>query len=96
MQIGNVAFANLFNSLDFTHINNKNDPVADNPARHDGFRAVQGEIHIDRTDAWLSCPGQENQDVRCTDNYPSPDDIPGILQSLRDFVGPYNGIYIRC
>ena len=57
-RVGNQAFADYVDShVQLTHINNKKDPVVVLPFEILGFRHPSGEVHIDRSNAWVECSG---------------------------------------
>ena len=94
-RVGNNVFAGLVDALlpgSVKHINNKRDPVPMVPAISLGYHQVSGEVHIQDDGGWISCPGQDNADPRCT---------AGSVTSINnaqfsDHPGPYNGIMINC
>ncbi|RXW16252.1 hypothetical protein EST38_g9602 [Candolleomyces aberdarensis] len=88
-QVGNQAFVNLVNERAvMNRIDNKNDPVPILPPRFLNFTHTEGEIHIVNSDAWVSCPGQENGNSQCTNGY-----VPNILAGeVDDHQGPYDGV----
>jgi predicted lipase len=94
-RVGNSAFASMVDAIlpgGVKHINNKRDPVPVVPALSLGYNQVSGEIHIQDTGEWISCPGEDNGDPRCT---------AGTVTSINnaqfsDHPGPYNGIMINC
>ena len=94
-RVGNQAFADYVdaNVSDKTRITNKKDPVPILPGRLLGFHHASGEVHIySNTDAWNSCPGQDNTNSVCTIG-----DVPNIFVSdIDDHSGPYNGVTIEC
>ncbi|KLO07228.1 alpha/beta-hydrolase [Schizopora paradoxa] len=99
-RVGNQAFADYVDkyitSIDegagFVRINNKKDPVPINPSRALGFVHPSGEIHIQASGAWVSCPGQDNSASQC---------IRGTVQNdasgtKQDSYGPYDGVTMGC
>ncbi|KAH8110750.1 lipase [Phellopilus nigrolimitatus] len=99
-RVGNQAFANyvdvhvtsIAGGKGLTHINNKKDPVPILPERSLGFHHPSGEVHIQRSDAWDACPGQDNASDLCIAG-----DVPTILESDElDHTGPYDGIEMGC
>ncbi|CAK5278143.1 unnamed protein product, partial [Mycena citricolor] len=57
-----------------------------------GYRHPTGEIHIQDSGAWLSCPGMDNNSTLCTTG-----DVPTLLQgNAFNHKGPYNGVEIQC
>ena len=55
-----------------------------------GYSHVSGEIHIDGSDRWSSCTGNDNTAQGCTIA-----DVPNIIFSnVLDHLGPYGGISI--
>ena len=63
-RIGNQAFADYIDSLSaklsVTHINHEEDVVPILPGRGLGFHHPSGEIHIQDSGAWVSCPGESS------------------------------------
>lgn len=58
-RVGNQAFANYVDQhLPLTHINNKQDPVPTLPAQFLRYVQPNGEVHIQYTGEWDSCPGK--------------------------------------
>jgi len=92
-RVGNQAFADYVDShLSLTHINNKEDFVPILPGRFLGYHHPAGEVHIQDTGAWASCPGQDNTSTQCTVG-----DVPNIFDgSTNDHDGPYNGVEMGC
>jgi len=93
-RVGNQAFANHVDGANghLTHINNKEDPVPILPGKFLGFHHPSGEVHIEDSNAWDSCPGQDNPSKLC-----STGDVPTIFQSNEsDHDGPYNGVTMGC
>ncbi|KIJ21153.1 hypothetical protein PAXINDRAFT_165902 [Paxillus involutus ATCC 200175] len=92
-RVGNKAFANYVDAnLHLTHINNKEDPVPILPGRFLGFVHPSGEVHIEDSNEWAACPGQDNTSKQCIVG-----DVPGIFESdSSDHNGPYNGVKMSC
>ncbi|KAF8735127.1 hypothetical protein AX14_002690 [Amanita brunnescens Koide BX004] len=92
-RVGNQAFANYVDAhLDLTHINNKKDPVPTIPGLLLGYHHPSGEVHIESSNAWDACPGQDNPSKLCIVG-----DVPNILDgNVSDHDGPYNGITMGC
>ncbi|KAF9026312.1 lipase [Hymenopellis radicata] len=94
-RVGNQAFADYMDGTygtQLTHVNNKCDPVPILPGRGLGYHQPSGEVHIDDSDAWNSCPGQDNTDEACTTGA-----VPNIFAGdLGDHSGPFDGIVTRC
>ncbi|KAI0326028.1 lipase [Cubamyces sp. BRFM 1775] len=93
-RVGNQAFADYVDSLPISvsHINNMEDLVPILPGRFLGFHHPSGEIHIQDSGAWLSCPGQDNTSDQCIVG-----DVPNIFEGDTSFHdGPYNGVEIGC
>ena len=59
LKVGNQAFANYVDAhvTSLTHVNNKQDPVPILPGLLLGYHHPSGEVHIDKSNAWMSCPG---------------------------------------
>jgi hypothetical protein len=93
-QVGNQAFANYVDGTNghLTHINNKEDPVPILPGMFLGFVHPSGEVHIEDSNAWDNCPGQDNDSTLC-----STGDVPNIFEGDEsDHDGPYNGVTMGC
>ncbi|KAF7986534.1 hypothetical protein HWV62_26248 [Athelia sp. TMB] len=88
-RVGNQAFANYVDSnLHLTHINNEEDPIPTVPGMFLGFHHPSGEVHIQDSGEWASCPGQDNPRTSCIVG-----DVPNILDGTEsDHDGPYNGV----
>ncbi|KAG6810270.1 hypothetical protein H0H92_012622 [Tricholoma furcatifolium] len=79
--------ANMFPIPDSKHLN-REDPIPICPGMSLGYIHPSGEIHIQDSGAWLSCPGQDNPSTECIVG-----DVPNILDGdLSDHDGPYNGV----
>ena len=61
-RVGNQEFADYLDtqSVSITHVNNKKDMVPILPGRFLGFHHPSGEIHIQESGDWLSCPGKHS------------------------------------
>ena len=58
-RVGNQAFANYVDAnLHLTHINNEEDPIPICPGMSLGFVHPSGEVHIEDSGEWASCPGK--------------------------------------
>ncbi|KAJ3743759.1 lipase class 3 family protein [Lentinula detonsa] len=93
-RVGNQAFANLIDSKlpNLSHINNKEDPVPILPGEFLGFVHPSGEKHIMDSNAWVACPGQDNDSNEC-----STGDVPTIFNgNTSDHDGPYDGVEMGC
>jgi len=93
-RVGNQAFANYVDAMGIsvTHINNKEDPIPTVPGEFLGFVHPSGEVHIEDSNEWASCPGQDNPSTQC-----STGDVPNVLDGdLDEHDGPYNGITMGC
>ncbi|THH12072.1 hypothetical protein EW145_g246 [Phellinidium pouzarii] len=97
-RVGNLAFADyvdaqitsLAGGTGLTHVNNKKDPVPLLPGRSLGFYHPSGEVHIQNSNAWDACPGQDNSSDLCIVG-----DVPNIFESdTSDHLGPYDGVEI--
>lgn len=99
-RVGNQAFANYVDqhvtALDggqgLTRINNKEDPIPINPGRFLGFVHPSGEVHIQDSNAWDACPGQDNPSTLCIVG-DVPNDFDG---DESDHDGPYDGVTMGC
>jgi hypothetical protein len=93
-QVGNQAFADHIDGANghLTHINNKKDPIPILPGRFLGFHHSSGEIHIEDSNAWDNCPGQDNPSTLC-----STGDVANVFEGkLLDHHGPYHGVMMGC
>ncbi|KAH9832668.1 lipase [Rhodofomes roseus] len=93
-RVGNQAFADYVDaqSTSVTHINNEEDPVPILPGMFLGFVHPSGEVHIEDSGEWASCPGQDNPSTQCIVG-----DVPDIWDGdTSDHDGPYNGIEMGC
>lgn len=99
-RVGNQAFADyvdahitaLAGGTGLTRITNKEDPVPILPGRFLGFAHASGEIHIEDSNAWDSCPGQDNTSSQCIVGA-----VPNIFDSDEsDHDGPYDGVVMGC
>ncbi|KAI0258660.1 lipase [Gloeopeniophorella convolvens] len=94
-RVGNQAFASLIDSTlggRVTHINNEEDPIPTVPGMFLGFHHPAGEIHIQDSGAWDSCPGDDNSSDLCIVG-----DVSNIFEGdLSDHDGPYAGITMGC
>jgi hypothetical protein len=53
---------------------------------------ASGEIHIQDSNAWDACPGQDNDSDLC-----STGDVPTVFEwDVDDHDGPYNGVTMGC
>ena len=67
-RVGNQAFANLVDQrvtalnggTGVTRITNKEDPIPINPGRFLGYVHPSGEVHIEDSNAWDTCPGKSD------------------------------------
>ncbi|KAK0220861.1 alpha/beta-hydrolase [Armillaria nabsnona] len=65
-RVGNQAFADYVDAhVNVSHVSNKKDPVPILPGRFLGFHHPSGEKHITDSNAWVACPGQDNEDDLC-------------------------------
>ncbi|EIW58094.1 lipase [Trametes versicolor FP-101664 SS1] len=93
-RVGNQAFANYVDAqpISVTHINNKEDFVPILPGMFLGFHHPSGELHIQDSNAWVACPGQDNSSDQCTVG-----DVPNIFEGDEsNHDGPYNGVEMGC
>ncbi|KLO06115.1 alpha/beta-hydrolase [Schizopora paradoxa] len=99
-RVGNQAFADFVDEhitvvddgKGFVRINNMKDPVPINPSRALGYVHPSGEIHIQASGEWDTCPGQDNPDSQC---------IRGAVQNdangnKPDNYCPYDGVMMGC
>ena len=74
----------------FKRINHNLDPIPIVPGRGLGYSHVDGEVHIEGSDRWNSCTGNDSTESGCTIA-----DVPNvILSNLLDHFGPYQGVFI--
>ncbi|KAG1860458.1 Alpha/Beta hydrolase protein [Suillus tomentosus] len=92
-RVGNQAFADYVDAnLHLTHINNEEDPIPICPGMFLGFVHPAGEVHIQDSGEWASCPGQDNPSTQCIVG-----DVPEIWDGDEsDHDGPYNGVEMGC
>ncbi|KAJ6474669.1 lipase [Mycena vitilis] len=92
-RVGNQAFADyasIGNTI--THVNNKEDIVPILPGMFLGFHHPTGEVHIQDSGVWDTCPGEDNPSDLCTTG-----DVPNILEGDEsDHDGPYDGVDMSC
>ncbi len=89
-RVGNRAFADYVDAqpISVTHINNKEDVVPILPGMFLGFHHSSGELHIQDSDAWVACAGQDNPSEECIVG-----DVPNIFEGDQSVHrGPYNGV----
>ena len=72
---------------DFKRVNHHLDPVPVLPPTEMGYSHVSGEIHIDGSDNWNLCTGNDSEEEGCTI-------AEGLNINLVDHLGPYDGIFI--
>ena len=92
-RVGNQAFADYLDAtVHLTHINNKEDIVPILPVMFLGYVHPGGEVHIQNSDVWTNCPGQDNDSIECIVG-----DVPNILDGNKSYHdGPYNGVMMGC
>lgn len=94
-RVGNQEFADYLDAFlpgKISHVNNKQDPVPILPGMALGFHQPSGEVHIDSSDNWNSCPGQDNPAKGCTVG-----DVSSILVgNLSEHDGPYDSVEMGC
>ncbi|EIW87351.1 lipase [Coniophora puteana RWD-64-598 SS2] len=92
-RVGNQAFADYVDAnVHLTHINNEEDPIPIVPGRFLGFVHPAGEVHIEDSGKWASCPGQDNDSGECIVG-----DVGNIFDGdLDNHSGPYNGVTMGC
>ena len=99
-RVGNQAFADyvdahitsLAGGTGLTRITNKKDPVPIVPGRFLGFTHASGEIHIEDSNAFDSCPGQDNTSKSCIVG-----EVSNLFESdVSDHDGPYDGVTMGC
>lgn len=114
-RVGNRIFADWVDSHlggNVTHINNQHDCIPILPSEFLGYVHPSGEVHIQDSGSWLSCPGEPfrcapslgvRADLVCVSGQDNPSTdcsvgaVPGIIQcNLTNHDGPYNGIVMGC
>ncbi|KAG1799593.1 Alpha/Beta hydrolase protein [Suillus variegatus] len=92
-RVGNQAFADYVDAnVHLTHINNEEDPIPICPGMFLDFVHPAGEVHIQDSGEWASCPGQDNPSTQCIVG-----DVPEIWDGDEsDHDGPYNGVEMGC
>ncbi|EIW75197.1 alpha beta-hydrolase [Coniophora puteana RWD-64-598 SS2] len=92
-RVGNQAFADYVDAnLKLTHINNEEDPIPTVPGMFLGFVHPAGEVHIQDSGSWDTCPGQDNNSTLCIVG-----DVPNVFDGdLDNHDGPYNGVTMGC
>ncbi|KAJ6581033.1 lipase [Mycena capillaripes] len=92
-RVGNLAFANYVDAhVSLTRINNQEDIVPIIPSRFPllpllEYHHAAGEVHIQASGEWDSCPGQENESELC-----SAGDVNILTGSIANHDGPYDGV----
>ncbi|EJC99932.1 lipase [Fomitiporia mediterranea MF3/22] len=93
-RVGNQAFADYVDShvTDLTHVTNKQDPIPTVPGRFLEFQHPQGEVHIQDSEEWKACPGQDNDSDEC-----STGAVPNIFEGeISNHDGPYDVVTMGC
>ena len=99
-RVGNQAFADyvdahitpLASGTGLVRITNKEDPIPILPGRFLGYHHASGEIHIEDSGAWDSCPGQDNNSTMCIVGA-----VPNVFNgNTTDHGGLYDGVRIHC
>ncbi|EKM50051.1 uncharacterized protein PHACADRAFT_130581 [Phanerochaete carnosa HHB-10118-sp] len=93
-RVGNQAFADYVDAhvTSMNHINNKKDPIPTMPGMFMGYRHPSGEIHVDQSNNWMACPGQDNPSTECEVGA-----VPNVFESDEsDHDGPYDGVVMGC
>ncbi|KLO05760.1 lipase [Schizopora paradoxa] len=98
-RVGNQEFADyvdahlvMTSDNGFWRITNKKDPVPINPGKFLGYHHPSGEVHIEETNAWDSCPGQDNPSSLCIVGAVDND----FVGDLDNHDGPYDGVTMGC
>ncbi|KAJ7460781.1 alpha/beta-hydrolase [Mycena latifolia] len=89
-RVGNRNFADYVDAhnLSLTRITNKKDSVPGVPEQVLGYEHPSGEIHIQDTGEWNSCPGQDNGNSLC-----SVGEVTDLFEgTVSDHDGPYDGV----
>ncbi|THG96561.1 hypothetical protein EW026_g5293 [Hermanssonia centrifuga] len=93
-RVGNQAFADYVDAhlTSLTHINNEEDFIPILPGMFLGYVHPSGEVHIQDSGEWASCPGQDNPSTQCIVG-----DVPEIWDGDEsDHDGPYDGVEMGC
>ncbi|THH04592.1 hypothetical protein EW145_g5402, partial [Phellinidium pouzarii] len=93
-RVGNQAFADYIDAhvTDLTHVTNKQDPVPTVPGKFLGFVHPSGEVHIQSSNGWDACPGQDNPSDLCSTGV-----VPNVFEgSVSDHDGPYDVVTMGC
>ncbi|KZW02188.1 lipase class 3 family protein [Exidia glandulosa HHB12029] len=93
-RVGNPTWASFVDAQipDLTHINNKKDIVPILPGRFLGYAHPHGEIHIQDSNAWVSCALPDDTAPGCI-----IDEVPNIFVGEEsDHDGPYDGVLMGC
>ncbi|KAJ3555043.1 hypothetical protein NM688_g2796 [Phlebia brevispora] len=92
-RVGNQAFADYVDAhATLTHINNEEDPIPILPGMFLGYVHPSGEVHIQDSGEWASCPGQDNPSTQCIVG-----DVPEIWDGDEsEHDGPYDGVEMGC
>ncbi|KAJ7915125.1 alpha/beta-hydrolase [Mycena leptocephala] len=101
-RVGNQAFADhasigntvthINNKLVFNHLNVGSHLILTILGRFLGFHHPTGEIHIQDSGVWDTCPGEDNTSDLCTTG-----DVSNIFEGeTGDHVGPYGGVRMTC
>lgn len=97
-RVGNPEWANYVDALlleKVSRVNNKKDPVPQLPYKVPAlgfdYHHSSGEIHIQESEEWVECPGQENNSTLCSDSSP-----PDFSPDNKDHIIGYNNINITC
>ncbi|KAJ2928530.1 hypothetical protein H1R20_g8554, partial [Candolleomyces eurysporus] len=88
-RVGNKAFVDFVNARsEMIRVTNLHDIVPILPGRFVGYAHTEGEIHIVKSGAWVSCPGQDNTNSECLIGY-----VPTLFNgNAGNHLGPYDGI----
>ncbi|KAI5123183.1 hypothetical protein M0805_003950 [Coniferiporia weirii] len=93
-RVGNQAFADYVDShvTDLTHVTNQKDPVPTVPGEFLGFVHPSGEVHIQPSEAWDACPGQDNDSDLCSTGV-----VSNVFEGdVSNHDGPYDVVTMGC
>jgi len=93
-RVGNQAFADFVDRrIRIVRVINKEDFIPTLPSLRSGYRHSSGEIRIQESGAWVSCPGQDSTSNQCVVGGSEGDPLKA---NFWDHFGPYSGVEILC
>ncbi|KAI0039820.1 lipase [Auriscalpium vulgare] len=92
-RVGNQEFVDYIDAhQNVTHVNNQKDPIPTVPGLFLGYHHSSGEVHIQASNAWDACPGQDSDSKSCIVG-----DVPNIFESTEsNHIGPYDSVTMGC